>query len=442
MRKFLLLFLLLVWCLASHAQTTVIVGTLPSYSTGTYTLQGNGQNLSGSISSTGVLSKQVPSFGSYLLSITAASGSALYPLNLTVNTLGSPFLNITQQLSLAALQASAPASGTSGTTTAGVTSIAIGSVSTSGTTGSVTNSGTAANPVWNFVFPAQGQSQSAGSSTNPTGAASLSTLTVSGSTAEQSSNNCSFYAAASQLGIGTCTPNKLGQTGLGGSNLMVQGANNARVMMVAAGQAEMHWWNTNVGTNLAEWSAFVDASGNWNLWANSDNFQLHNVAITCAHTGVCTLPNSNLSSAAAPSASLVVQRSGSAAQTITSAGQKLLFDTVVTDSANGWSAANNTYTIPTTGTYLITSSYSWPNNTTAGINYGQSVDTAIQSSSALRWFTTEAAPNSAAARQGSINTRIAHFAAGTVLLMFATVDYTSGLPAGQAELDIALLNTQ
>ena len=48
---------------------------------------------------------------------------------------------------------------------------------------------------------------------------------------------------------------------------------------------------------------------------------------------------------------------------------------VVTDTATGWNASTNTYTVPTSGTYLIVSNIRLADFAPSGVSYGQGVDT-------------------------------------------------------------------
>ena len=117
-------------------------------------------------------------------------------------------------------------------------------------------------------------------------------------------------------------------------------------------------------------------------------------------------------------------------QTAGNTFKPLSLGSVVTDSASGWNAAANTYTVPVTGTYLIVSGLRLADNVPAGISYGQGVHTSNVDNPAFLWTTT------VGPRNGTTNTRIMQLSAGQTVVFFAYVDSPSPIGVSGASLSI------
>ena len=103
-------------------------------------------------------------------------------------------------------------------------------------------------------------------------------------------------------------------------------------------------------------------------------------------------------------------------QQVTTAFTTVAMGNVIADTANGWNAAANTYTVPNTGTYLIVSKVRLADGTGPGISYGQGVNTANVDGPYFQWATT------AGVRSQSLNVRIVKLTAGQTVDLFAYVD--------------------
>lgn len=130
-------------------------------------------------------------------------------------------------------------------------------------------------------------------------------------------------------------------------------------------------------------------------------------------------------------------------QSVGSSFTKLTFghaggnDTVSTDTSNGWSASNSLYTIPVTGTYLISSKLRWLDNSAVSTSYGQGVGASAIDAPYFQWFVTPSF-SGGSQRNGSLNVRIARFTAGQTIQMYAYVDATT-LGIASASLNVALM---
>lgn len=107
---------------------------------------------------------------------------------------------------------------------------------------------------------------------------------------------------------------------------------------------------------------------------------------------------------------------------------------IVTDTASGWSATANTYTVPVTGTYLIISNLRLVDAVTAGMNYGQGVNTGHFDSPSYLWNTTTGY------RNGFTNTRVAQLSAGQTVDLFASID--SPRPVGLTSASLSIQQLQ
>ena len=123
----------------------------------------------------------------------------------------------------------------------------------------------------------------------------------------------------------------------------------------------------------------------------------------------------------------------STGQAITTAFKTIALPHVVTDTASGWNASANTYTVPTTGTYLIVSSIRFVDSVASGISYGQGVNTSNVDNTSFFWTTT------AGMRNGSQNLRIMQLSAGQTINLFAYVDSPNALLIASASLNIQQL---
>ena len=107
---------------------------------------------------------------------------------------------------------------------------------------------------------------------------------------------------------------------------------------------------------------------------------------------------------------------------------------VVTDTATGWNAATNSYTVPATGTYLIVSNIRLADFAPSGISYGQGVDTANVDSFSFLWTSTAAGP-----RNGFVNSRVMQLSAGQTVSLFAYIDSKTAIHLSSAILNIQQL---
>ncbi len=138
------------------------------------------------------------------------------------------------------------------------------------------------------------------------------------------------------------------------------------------------------------------------------------------------------------SVGLQVSISGSS-QSIGGNFTTVVLNTVTTDTASGWSPANNRYTVPVTGWYVCISSLRFNDNSTGGVNFSQGVGATLSDQPYMLWQTTQAVAGSGGtSRQGSINVRLAYLTAGSTVQLYAYVD-GAGLGVNKAELDMFLL---
>ncbi len=120
-------------------------------------------------------------------------------------------------------------------------------------------------------------------------------------------------------------------------------------------------------------------------------------------------------------------------QTIGSSFNTVALSRVVTDTASGWNAASNAYTVPVTGTYLIISNLRLVDAVPAGMSYGQGVNTGHFDSPSYLWNTT------GGYRNGFSNVRVAQFSAGQTVDLFASIDSPSPVGLTSASLSIQQL---
>ncbi len=106
---------------------------------------------------------------------------------------------------------------------------------------------------------------------------------------------------------------------------------------------------------------------------------------------------------------------------------------VITDSAAGWNATANTYTVPVTGSYMIVSMIRFVDALPSGISYGQGVNTSNVDSPSFYWSAT------VGKRNGSINVRTVQLSAGQTVDLFAYGDTSSPLAIASASLSIQQL---
>ena len=107
---------------------------------------------------------------------------------------------------------------------------------------------------------------------------------------------------------------------------------------------------------------------------------------------------------------------------------------VLVDTASGWNASTNSYTVPATGTYLIISNIRLTDFAPQGISYGQGVDTSNMDSYSFLWVSTGAGP-----RNGFLNSRIMQLTAGQKLSLFAYVESKTPINLSSAILNIQQL---
>lgn len=120
-------------------------------------------------------------------------------------------------------------------------------------------------------------------------------------------------------------------------------------------------------------------------------------------------------------------------QTIGSSFNTVALSRVVADTASGWNATANTYTVPVTGTYLIISNLRLVDSVPAGISYGQGVNTGHFDSPSYLWNTTSGL------RNGFSNVRVAQLSAGQTVDLFASIDSSRAVGITSASLSIQQL---
>jgi hypothetical protein len=106
---------------------------------------------------------------------------------------------------------------------------------------------------------------------------------------------------------------------------------------------------------------------------------------------------------------------------------------VVVDSANGWNASANTWTVPATGSYLIISSLRVVDNATPGLSYGQGVNGSNVDNPTFLWSTTNGK------RNGTTNMRVMQLNAGQTVDLFAYADSSQPIALNGASLTIQQL---
>ena len=107
---------------------------------------------------------------------------------------------------------------------------------------------------------------------------------------------CNWFLAGANQGIGTCAPQAWnGVTGVDGSNLQINSAGSARVILTSNGQngsmAEFHFVNMGAPSGSRNWRFNNNTSGQLTVDMNSDNYTTHTVAMQCQPNGACTFPN-------------------------------------------------------------------------------------------------------------------------------------------------------
>ena len=120
-------------------------------------------------------------------------------------------------------------------------------------------------------------------------------------------------------------------------------------------------------------------------------------------------------------------------QLFTTAFKTVALNNVIVDTASGWNASSNTYTVPATGTYLIVSNLRLADLLPAGISFGQGVNTSNVDNLSFLWRTT------AGPRNESVATRIMQLSAGQTVDLFAYVDSSSPVAIAGASLSIQQL---
>ncbi len=125
--------------------------------------------------------------------------------------------------------------------------------------------------------------------------------------------------------------------------------------------------------------------------------------------------------AAAAMNSLRVESGSSTNQTIGGSFKTIALSSVVTDTASGWNATANTYTVPVTGTYLIISSVRLTDSLPTGTSYGQGVNTSNTDNPSFLWATT------LGLRNGTTNMRVMQLSAGQTVDLFAYADNQVGI---------------
>lgn len=149
---------------------------------------------------------------------------------------------------------------------------------------------------------------------------------------------------------------------------------------------------------------------------------------------VSTPPPSTTTTTASSHALLDVQAGSgdgvSGIQTINQSFQTIALPKVVLDTASGWNASANTYTIPATGVYLIISKMRLVDSTAPGIQFGQGASTQNVDGPYFTWNTT------AGLRNYSVTFRMATFNKGDLVRMFSYADFGTGARVNSAEMTI------
>ena len=124
---------------------------------------------------------------------------------------------------------------------------------------------------------------------------------------------------------------------------------------------------------------------------------------------------------------------GAVNQTVGTSFKTIALPAVITDTASGWNAAANTYTVPVSGTYLIISTVRFLDNVPPGVNYGQGVHPSNVDNPTFLWSTTNGM------RNASTNMRIMQLSAGQTVDLFSYVDSPTPLSVATASLAIQQL---
>ncbi len=124
---------------------------------------------------------------------------------------------------------------------------------------------------------------------------------------------------------------------------------------------------------------------------------------------------------------------GALNQSFSNSFKTVALTNVITDTASGWNATANTYTVPATGTYLIVSNVRFMDGIAANISYGVGVNTSNVDNTSFTWTTT------AGLRNGFSNMRVMQLSAGQTLDLFVYADTPNPLALGSASLSIQQL---
>ncbi len=113
--------------------------------------------------------------------------------------------------------------------------------------------------------------------------------------------------------------------------------------------------------------------------------------------------------------------------------------TVNVDTAAGWNAGTNQYTVPNNGVYLIVTKLRPDDNTTVesygqGANFNNNIDGAW-----FHWANTPTGASSSFNRGGTVNTRIVQATAGQLINMYAYID-GSGTAMVEAGMNIVRID--
>jgi len=110
--------------------------------------------------------------------------------------------------------------------------------------------------------------------------------------------------------------------------------------------------------------------------------------------------------------------------------------TVDTDLGSNWNAANQWYVVPVSGIYLIRTLFRLTDSVLGNTSYGHGVNTALGDFPGFLWADSS---NSAAARNGSINVRMAHFNAGDTLFVEGYWDSVASVLVSNCGFNISLV---
>lgn len=187
--------------------------------------------------------------------------------------------------------------------------------------------------------------------------------------------------------------------------------------------------NVGIGTTLTTAAALTVMNGNVGIGTWVPGYALHDVA-----TGFIKTLTANKSTFMEVSFG-----TGSGSQTNFSFGAaftKVNFHALtgytLTDLGGNYSAANDWYVAPVTGTYLITTKLRVTDSTTANTSYGQGSGTSAADGPTFLWLQTNTA-----SRNGSQNVVMKHYTAGSNIIMFAYANST--INASDGDFSIFLL---